>query len=324
MLRIVYMGTPQFAVPALEALVKGAAAGEVLAEGYELVTVITRLDKPVGRGQEIVFSPVKQAALAHGIPVWQPGSLKKPENIAALAVLKADLYIVAAFGQILPQAVLDQPRYGTLNIHASLLPKYRGVSPITEAILQGDAEAGVTIMLLDAGVDTGPMLHKRAIPLQADETTASLTKKLAALGAEALLETLPLWITGQIKPEPQDHALASHTKMLRKEDGEIAWSLPAAVLERRVRAFTPWPGSFSHWRGKLLKIVQAEALDLPIAEKASPGTVTLQEKSGQQLLGIVTGDGLLAVRQLQLEGKKAMSAADFLRGYPQFVGEVLE
>src|SRR6266853_3553887 len=184
MLRIIYMGTPQFAVPPLEALIQGAAPGAVLPQGYEIVTVITRPDKPVGRGQEIVYSPVKQAALSHGMPVWQPGSLKRAENIEALAAYHADLYIVAAFGQILPQAVLDQPRFGTLNIHASLLPKYRGVSPISEAILQGDAETGVTIMLLDAGVDTGPILLKRSVPIGEDETTGSLTTRLAEVGAQ--------------------------------------------------------------------------------------------------------------------------------------------
>src|SRR5438128_2617687 len=175
MLRIIYMGTPQFAVPPLEALIQGADPGAVLPDGYDIVTVITRPDKPVGRGQEIVYSPVKQAALAHGIPVWQPGSLKPPENIEALATYEADLYIVAAFGQILPQAVLDQPRYGTLNIHASLLPKYRGVSPIRETILQGGLDAGVTVILLDAGVDTGPILLKRSIAIAEDDTTGSLT-----------------------------------------------------------------------------------------------------------------------------------------------------
>src|SRR5438876_9873851 len=223
MLHFMYMGTPQFAVPALEALIEGAKPGLVLPEGYEIATVITRPDKRVGRGKEIVYSPIKQSALSHGIPVWQPGSLKRPENIEALAAYQADLYIVAAFGQILPQAVLDQPRYGTLNIHASLLPRYRGVSPIPETILQGDSEAGVTIMLLDAGVDTGPMLLKKSIPIGKDETTGSLTNKLAHLGAQALLEALPLWIKGQITPEPQDEQLASHTHMLRKEEGKISW-----------------------------------------------------------------------------------------------------
>src|SRR5947209_9023007 len=211
MLRIIYMGTPQFAVPALEALIENAAPGKVLEQGYEIVTLITRPDKPVGRGQEIIYSPVKQTALAHGIPVWQPGSFKRPENSAALAAYHADLFIVAAFGQILPQAVLDLPRHGTLNIHASLLPKYRGVSPISEAILQGDTETGVTIMLIDEGVDTGPILLKRSIPLAEDETTGSLTLKLADLGALALLEVLPQWISGKITPIPQDNSAASHT-----------------------------------------------------------------------------------------------------------------
>lgn len=323
MLRVIYMGTPQFAVPALEALLQASEPGAVLPDGYEIVTVITRPDKPVGRGQEIVYSPVKQATLAHGIPVWQPGSLKRPENIEALAAYEADLYIVAAFGQILPQAVLDQPRYGTLNIHASLLSKYRGVSPISEAILQGDTEAGVTIMLLDAGVDTGPMLLKKSIPISEDETTGSLTGKLANLGAQALLEVLPLWIRGEITPEAQDENLASHTRMLRKEDGELSWELPAAVLARKVRAYTPWPGAYSHWRGKLLKIVSARAVPLEPGEPVPPGTVSVREEAGHKTVAIVAGAGFLVVKQLQIEGKRAMSAEEFLRGYPQIVGEIL-
>lgn len=323
MLRIIYMGTPQFAVPTLEALIAGAKPGLVLAEGYEIATVITRVDKPAGRGKEIVYSPVKQAALSHGIPVWQSGSLKRAENIEALAAYHADLYIVAAFGQILPQAVLDQPRFGTLNIHASLLPKYRGVSPISEAILQGDAETGTTIMLLDAGVDTGPMLLKRSIAIAEDDTTGSLTLKLAELGALALLESLPLWVQGTITPEPQDEQKASHTHMLRKEDGEIAWDRPAAVLAREVRAYTPWPSAYTYWRSKLLKIVSAHAVTLEPVEELKPGTVMLRKEAGQQVLPVATGHDFLVVTSLQLEGKKAMSAAEFVRGYPQIVGEVL-
>jgi methionyl-tRNA formyltransferase len=324
MLRIIFMGTPQFAVPALEALIAGAAPGIVLPGGYELVTVITRQDKPVGRGQEIVYSPVKQAALAHSIPVWQPGSLKRPENIEALTAYHADLYIVAAFGQILPQAVLDQPRYGTLNIHASLLPKYRGVSPISEAILQGDTESGVTIMLIDAGVDTGPMLLQRSLPLTEDETTGSLTTKLATLGAQTLLEALPLWVAGSITPQPQDEQKASHTHMLHKEDGEINWERPALVLAREVRAYTPWPGSYTHWRGKLLKIITARALPFEPDSQVPPGTVSLlHDEANRQLLAIVTGKNRLIVERLQLEGRKAMSAEEFVRGYPHIVGEVL-
>jgi len=324
------MGTPQFAVPALEALIEGAAPGNVLPEGYEIVTVVTRPDKPAGRGRGIVYSPVKRTALAHQLPVWQPGSFKKAENSAALAAYHADLYIVAAFGQILPQAVLDQPRYGTLNVHASLLPMYRGADPIAEVILQGEQETGVTIMLLDAGVDTGPTLLKRTLPIIDDETTGSLTPRLATLGAQALLEALPLWIAGKITPVPQDELRATHTRMLKKEDGRIQWEKPAAVLARQVRAYTPWPGSYTQWRGKLLKILEAyplivepdagsEALDSSL----KPGLVSTREEAGHQVLAIVSGSGLLVVTQLQLEGKRAMSAEEFLRGYAHIAGEVL-
>jgi methionyl-tRNA formyltransferase len=322
MLRIVYMGTPYFAVPALTALVNGAAPGVLLPQGYEIVTVVTRPDKPVGRGRGVAFSPVKQAALDYHIPVWQPGSFKKAANSEALAAYHADLYIVAAFGQILPQAVLDQPRYGTLNIHASLLPKYRGPDPIAETILQGDTETGVTIMQLDAGVDTGPMLLRRTTPIASQETTGSLTLKLATLGAQALLEALPLWIAGKITPEPQDESKATHTRMLRKEDGLINWERAAVVIERAVRAYTPWPSAYTYWRGKLLKIISAQPLQVEI-DSAVPGTVYIHKEAGHQNLGIVTGSGLLLVKELQLEGKKAMSAEEFLRGYGQIVGQVL-
>ena len=324
MLRIVYMGTPQFAVPALSALVREAAPGKLLPSGYEIVTVVTRIDKPSGRGRELVYSPVKRAALEYGLPVWQPGSLKKPATIEALAAYKADLYIIAAFGQILPQAVLDQPRYGTLNIHASLLPKYRGPDPIAETILQGDAETGVSIMLLDAGVDTGPVLLQQTIPVADDETTGSLTLKLANLGAQALLEALPQWVAGDIILQPQDETHATHTRMLRKEDGHIQWEKPAAVLARQVRAYTPWPGSYTYWNGKLLKIIGASSLQVEVeADNNKPGLVTRHSEAGHEVLAIVTGSGLLLVRQLQLEGKKAMSAEEFLRGYAQIIGHVL-
>jgi methionyl-tRNA formyltransferase len=325
MLRIIYMGTPAFAVPSLNALVRGAAPGLVLPEGYEIATVITRPDKPSGRKQEVVYSPVKQAALAHGLPVWQPGSFKKAENQAALAEFGADLFIVAAFGQILPQAVLDLPRYGTLNVHASLLPRYRGSSPISEAILQGEKEAGVTIMLIDAGVDTGAMLLKRAVPISATETTASLTPRLADLGASLLLEALPLWIRGDLQPQPQDHTQATHTRMLKKEDGHIDWSRPAEELARAVRAYTPWPNAYTAWRGKLLKILVASpATDTPAGQ---PGTVALvnqaQDGKTHKALSIATGQGNLLVERVQLEGKRAMSVDEFVRGNAQIVGETV-
>lgn len=323
MLRIIYMGTPYFAVPALAMLIEQAAPGKLLPEGYEIVTVITRPDKPAGRGHGVAYSPVKQLALEHGIPVWQPGSFKKAANSAALAEYHADLYIVAAFGQILPQSVLDQPRYGTLNIHASLLPRHRGADPIAEAILQGDRETGVSIMLLDAGVDTGPVLSKSSIALSGDETTGTLTGTLAELGAEALHEVLPRWIAGEITPQPQDSDKATHTRMLTKEDGIIDWQRPAAVLSRKVRAYQPWPGAFTHWKGKLLKVLSARPLSVELPGKAVPGTVGVREDVGHKVLAVTTGSGLLLVRQLQLEGKKALSAEDFLRGYNQIVGDVL-
>jgi methionyl-tRNA formyltransferase len=322
MLRIVYMGTPYFAVPALTALVNGAAPGVLLPQGYEIATVVTRPDKPAGRGRGVAFSPVKQAALDYHIPIWQPGSFKKTANSEALAAYHADLYIVAAFGQILPQAVLDQPRYGTLNIHASLLPKYRGPDPIAETILQGDEETGVTIMQLDAGVDTGPILLQRATPVAEQETTGSLTLKLATLGAQALLEALPLWIAGKITPEPQDESRATHTRMLRKEDGLINWRRAAVVIERAVRAYTPWPSAYTYWHGKLLKIISAQPLPVEV-EAGTPGSVSVCNEAGHQYLSIVTGSGLLLVKTLQLEGKQAMSAEEFLRGYAHIVGQVL-
>jgi methionyl-tRNA formyltransferase len=323
MLRIVYMGTPHFAVPALEALSNGSAPGAVLPQGYELVSVITRPDKPAGRGRGVVFSPVKQFALEHGIPVWQSGSLKKAENSDALAAYQADCYIVAAFGQILPQKVLDQPRYGTLNIHASLLPKYRGPNPITEAIVQGDRETGVSIMLLDAGIDTGPVLSRQHLTINADDTTASLTVRLADLGAQALIETLPQWIEGKLTPEPQDAERTSHTHMLSKEDGLINWVQPAAVLARKVRAYQPWPTAYTHWRSKALKIISATALNTEVDASLLPGTVGICEEKGRKALTIVTGSGLLIIKQLQLEGKKALGVEEFLRGYGQIVGDKL-
>jgi methionyl-tRNA formyltransferase len=322
MLRIIYMGTPYFAVPALKALIEGSAPGSLLPEGYEIVTVITRPDKPAGRGREVALSPVKQTAQSYGIPIWQPGSFKKQENSQALAAYKADLYIVAAFGQILPQAVLDQPHYGTLNIHASLLPKYRGPDPIASAILQGDKETGVSIMLLDAGIDTGPVLMRHSIPISNDEILGSLTITLAELGAQVLRKALPLWIAGKIQPEPQDDIHATHTHMLQKEDGKMNWEKPAAALARQVRAFMPWPGSYTFWRGKMLKIITAHPYSVEVAHPV-PGTALIREEAGHQVLAVVTGSGLLMIKQLQLEGKRAMSAEEFLRGYRHIAGQVL-
>jgi len=316
------MGTPYFAVPALKALIEGSAPGVILPEGYEIVTVVTRPDKPVGRGREVAFSPIKQTAQSYGIPVWQPGSFKKQENSQALAAYNANLYVVAAFGQILPEAVLDQPRYGTLNIHASLLPKYRGPDPITETILQGDEQTGVSIMLLDAGIDTGPVLMRQSVPISNDETLGSLTITLAELGAQTLQEALPLWVAGKLQAVPQDDIHATHTHMRQKEDGKINWEQPAATLARQVRAFMPWPGSYTFWRGKMLKIIVAYPQSIEAALPV-PGTVLVHEETGHPILTVATGSGLLKIKQLQLEGKRVMTAEEFLRGYSQIVGQIL-
>jgi methionyl-tRNA formyltransferase len=220
--------------------------------------------------------------------------------------------------------VLDQPRYGTLNIHASLLPKYRGPDPIAEAILHGDSETGISIMLLDAGVDTGPVLLRHSIPLTEDDTTGSLTLKLAEVGAQALLEVLPLWVAGKITPVPQDKQQVSYTRMLSKENGKISWDVPATELARQIRAYMPWPGSYTYWRGKMLKIITAYPMncDSPLMSSV-PGTACLCQEAGHRVLTVVTGVGSLAIKHLQLAGKRAMSTEEFLRGYPQIVGEVL-
>ncbi len=323
MLRIIYMGTPYFAVPALQALIKGATPDTVLPDGYEIATVVTRPDKPSGRNQERAFSPVKQTALAAGLSVWQPGSFKKLENSQALANYAADLYIVAAFGQILPQVVLNQPRYGTLNIHASLLPRYRGPNPIAEAILQGESETGISIMQLDAGIDTGPVLARQSLSIAADDTTGTLTGKLAELGAQTLLNVLPSWIAGTLAAEQQDEQYATHTHMLHKEDGKISWQSPAAVIARQVRAYLPWPSAYTFWNGKLLKILAAHALQGEPGTPVPPGTVATREDAGHTVLEVITSSGFLLVSQVQLEGKRAMSAEEFLRGYASIVGQVL-
>ncbi len=321
MLRIIYMGTPAFATPALAALIHTSSPGQLLSTGYEIVAVITRPDKPSGRHREIVYSPVKQLALDNHLHVWQPGSFKKTENQTALAAYQADLFIVAAFGQILPQAVLDLPRYGTLNIHASLLPSYRGSSPISEAILQGESTTGVTMMLLDAGIDTGPTLLQHSLPITADETTASLTPRLAELGASTLLTTLPLWIAGQLTPQPQNHALASYTHMLKKDDGRISWSQSAEFISRQIRAYTPWPNAYTNWQGKQLKLLSAHPQTTPTS--LQPGKVTLDALASHKALQIATGDGSLLVERLQLEGKKAMNADEFVRGYAAIADALL-
>ncbi len=326
-MRLIFMGTPQFAVPTLEALAEARAPGRLAPEGVEIVSVVARPDKPAGRGQGVVLSPVKARALALGLPVWQPGPLRRPENLEALRRLAPDVVVVAAFGQILRREVLDLPRFGCINVHASLLPRHRGASPITAAILAGDAETGVTIMLMDEGLDTGPMLAQRSMPISPADTTGSLTEKLSHLGAALLLETLPRRVAGTLTPQPQDEARATHTQLLKKEDGIIDWRLPADLLARQVRAYTPWPGTATTWRGKTLKIQKASALEpessAPTDADEPAGKVSLQSSDGAKALLVRCGQGCLRLEVIQLEGKRAMSADEFVRGQSAIVGDIL-
>ena len=302
MARIVFMGTPEFALPSLRQLI---AAREVVA-------VVTQPDRPAGRNRRLKAPPVKQLAATAGIPVLQPRRLREAEAIEALAGLNADLFVVVAFGQILPQSALDLPARGTLNVHASLLPRWRGAAPIQAAIRAGDDESGVTIMLLDAGLDTGPILTRRPVALAPDETGQSLHDRLSQLGAELLLQTMPRYLAGDITPQAQNDALATYAPQIKKDDGRIDWARPAVEIDRLVRAFTPWPGAFTAWNGKQLKIVagRAEEGQAPAGQAA--------EING--MLAIGTGAGLYLPTALQLAGKKPLPAADFVNGYRDFLG----
>jgi methionyl-tRNA formyltransferase len=246
-IRILFMGTPDFAVPSLRALAEYREPGRLWPAGLDLVGVVTRPDKPAGRGRHVAVSPVKQYAQEHGLPVYQPGPLRRPEALTLLQSLAPDLIVVAAFGQILPAEVLRLPTYGCLNVHASLLPRWRGAAPISAAILAGDAEPGVSIMLMDEGLDTGPVLEQAATPIGLDETAGQLSDQLAELGAETLLRTLPRWLGGAIPPQPQDDARATMTRPLHKEDGRLDWTRPADEVARAVRAYTPGRERTRRW-----------------------------------------------------------------------------
>lgn len=310
-MRIVFMGTPEFAVPSLERLIL---------DQYQVVAVYTQPDRLAGRGRALASPPVKEAALRLGLPVVQLASLKSEESVSRLAGLKPDVIVVAAFGQILPQPVLDVPAYGCINIHPSLLPRHRGASPVAAAILSGDEFTGVSIMLLDSGMDTGPMLARAAIPVSPRDNTGSLTEKLSLIAAHLLQETLTSWRRREIAPRPQNEAEATYSPRITKEAGEIDWHLSAVEIWRRVRAFNPWPGSYTRWRGKQLKII--EAVPLTGEEALEVGRVVALPGHGA-VPGIGTGDGILGVVKVQLEGKREISAADFLRGQRDFIGAIL-
>jgi methionyl-tRNA formyltransferase len=308
-MRIVFMGTPEFAVAPLQCLLRN---------GFDVTAVYTQPDREAGRGRNVSPSPVKITAENAGIPVFQPEKLRSAEEIERLTALKPDVIVVAAYGQILKEAVLNLPPYGCLNIHPSLLPHYRGVSPVPAAIYNGDEFSGVSIIQLDRGVDTGPVLGQAKVRVADWDTTGTLTEKLASIGGQLLIELLPRWAAGKITPTPQDDKLASYTKKLEKADGEINWHKPAVDILRQVRACQPWPGAFTHWQAKQLKIV--EALLLP-GEVSKPGRVI--SLSVKPFLAIETGLGILGLAQVQMEGKRVMTGDEFLRGQRTIVGSSL-
>ncbi len=306
--RIIFMGTPEFAVPALDALTHTT---------HKIVGVFTRPDQPAGRGKQMQSSPIKRFAETRGLPIFQPPTLRKPEFIAPLRGLAPDLIIVAAYGLILPPDILAIPPRGCVNTHASLLPRHRGAAPIVAAILAGDAETGITLMQMDAGLDTGPILTQRAIPIADDDTTGTLTPKLANLAAALLIETLPRLLAGDITPQPQDESRATVCKMIRKAEGLIDWTRPADEIARRVRAFNPWPSAFTYWNGAPFKILRAQAA--PGNARGEPGRVI----EWRDEIAVTTGDGVLILREVQMAGKRAMKIEEFARGQMGFVGSRL-
>lgn len=308
--RILFMGTPEFAVPSLKALIAT----------QQVVGVVTQPDRPAGRGQQLHPPAVKTAAQEAGIPVYQPKSLRHEEAAQPLRDWQPDAIVVAAFGQILRSHVLELPPLGCYNVHASLLPRWRGASPIQHAILAGDSETGVSLMRMDAGMDTGPVYVQQAIPIAPNETAATLHDRLAALGAALLAECLPDILAGRLAAAPQSVAGVTYAPLIKKEEGRLDWRQPAAALERQVRAMFPWPGAFATWQGTLLKVLVAEAI--PAAE--TPAGLPGQVVSLVDGAAVCTGQGGLALRQVQLAGKRAVSIRDFLPGHPGFIGSYLE
>jgi methionyl-tRNA formyltransferase len=304
MTEIVFMGSPDFALPTLEAL----------AREYQVVGVVTQPDRAAGRGRELRPPPVKLLAEALAIPVIQPEKLRQPEALEQLHAWRPDLIVVAAFGQILRKDVLELPPQGCINVHASLLPRWRGAAPINAAILHGDKETGVTIMKMDVGLDTGPILSQRAIPIASHETAGSLFETLSRLGANLLLETLPGYLSGELQPVPQPEEGVTYAPMLKKEEGQLDFTRDAEELERRVRAFNPWPGAFMEFAGMLLKVHGAHAI-----------ATRTEAEVGQRLVyqnqpAVGASDGLLVLDEVQPAGKKIMSGKDFLAGARHWSG----
>lgn len=307
---IVYMGTPDFAVPALEKLIEA---------GHKIMAVVTQPDRQRGRGKEVLYSPVKECALKYGIPVFQPAKIKAPEAVEQLRSYHADIFVAAAFGQILSKEILEMPRYGCVNIHASLLPKYRGAAPIQWAVINGEDKTGVTIMQMDEGLDTGDILTQREILIAQEETGESLFEKLSILGAELLVETLDGIWRGEVVKRKQDASLSTYARMLKKEDGRIDWSRPSKQIEQQIRGMNSWPSAYTMWNGKTLKIWKAQWNQSVHAH--APGTILTVEKES---VSIACGEGVIRIMELQLEGKKRMAVKDFLLGYHMEEGSRLE
>ncbi len=312
-MRLVFMGTPSFAVPILAVLAQ--------LEGHDVVGVYTPPDRSAGRGRKAQSSPVKDYAQEHGLPVFQPASFRSAEVQAELAALQPDVVIVAAYGKLLPKPILDLAPLGCLNIHPSLLPRHRGPSPVATTILNGDQVTGVTIMLLDEGMDTGPLIAQHEFFLKGDETTEGLTATLFDLGGKLLEGSLPQWQSGELLSEPQDESLASVTRKLERADGLADWSLSADELERQARAFTPWPGLFTSWNGSGLKLVAVSHVASDSTE-FEPGTVVATDHLDLPA-AVATNKGFLGLKIVQLEGKRAVSVKDFLNGSSSFIGSKL-
>lgn len=310
-MRIVFMGTPDFAVGALRAIVEA---------GHQVVAVVTQPDKPKGRSKELQITPVKACALEYGIPVFQPVKIRLPEAVEQLRTYEADVFVVAAFGQILSEEILSMPRYGCINIHASLLPKYRGAGPIQWAVIDGEKETGITIMQMDKGIDTGDILLQKTVPIDTHETGESLFAKLEKTGAELIVEALPKIERGEIKPVRQQEEKASYAKMLDKSMGEINWQESAQKLDCLIRGLISWPGAYTHYRGKTLKIWMEEPAAGWADAAYEPGTICEVAKDN---FCVQTGEGALRIREVQLEGKKRMAVKDFLLGCHMTSGEKL-
>ncbi len=309
-MRIVFMGTPDFSVPILEALVKA---------GHQVAGVVTQPDKPKGRGKSVLMTPVKEKALELGLPVYQPVRVRTPESVELLRSLRPDVMVVAAFGQILPASVLEIPPMGCINVHSSLLPRYRGAAPIQWVIIDGEKETGVTTMMMDEGLDTGDILEQVRVPIEPDETGGSLHDKLSLAGAALIVSTLEKLQDGSMVRTPQTDENTCYAKMLNKSMGNIDWSMEAEAIERLVRGLSPWPGTYTYWNGKMLKIWKTRVMEDDYPGEA--GQVVHVDKNS---IYVKTGRGVLALLELQPEGKKRMEADAFLRGYPVEKGTKFE